>query len=130
MLQIALFSLNFICCFVLFLVVVCYRDLPKYNPKRRSVVLPRAFSISDSSLRGSVLSMITASNRCSRSLSRGPPSPCPSSRSLLHSSASSSVSECSSHSSVQTNASYSDSTSFSGGSHFGSEGNSGSAMTG
>jgi len=109
-------SMFCVVCFVC--IIVPYRDLPKYNPRRRSVI-SRAFS--DPRLN---CSMTCLSGR----LSRGPPSPCPSNRSLPpFSSASSCLSECSGHT---RSGSCSDSSYSGTSSHFGSEDNCGSAITG
>lgn len=106
------------CIRILCFVLVPYRDLPKYNPKRRSVI---SRALSDPRLN---VSMTCLSGR----FSRGPPSPCPSNRSLPpFSSASSCLSECSSHTRSE---SCSDSSYSGGSSHFGSEDNCGSAITG
>ncbi|CAG7837356.1 unnamed protein product [Allacma fusca] len=97
--------------------VVPFRDLPKYNPKRRSII---SRALSDPRLNGSLTCLAGR-------ISRGPPSPCPSNRSLPpYSSASSCLSECSSHT---HSGSCSDSSYSGGSSHFGSEDNCGSAFT-
>ena len=125
---------------LLFCFIVPYRDVPKYNPKRRGLI-SRAYSdlritgTGGSGSRRSVVSLGGAplSRNRERSMS-GPPSPCPSNRSLPpFSSASSSMSECSSSTnqthSHTSSSSYSES-SYSEGSQFGSEDNCGSAVTG
>lgn len=112
------YHLPFFFCFFFLSFLVPFRDLPKYNPKRRSYI---STALVDPRLNSSMSTLSGGGLR-----SQGPPSPCPSNRSLPpFSSASSSLSECSAYTRSE---SCSDSSCSGASSQFGSEDN--SAITG